>query len=148
MRKETDKMAYSQRVDLGFKVEYGTCTVVSATDATVISAKSLSNKAKQARQTMMNFPLFLTTSLAFSFLKSRVSATSVSHPVVDSHRHKLRSTGTTIAGVCLPSGVVVLGADTRATDDRIVVDKYCSKIHFLANGIYACGAGTSGDLGE
>jgi 20S proteasome alpha/beta subunit len=97
---------------------------------------------------MMKFPLFLTTSLAFSFLKGLVSATSVSHPVFDSHRHKLRSTGTTIAGVCLPSGVLVLGADTRATDDRIVADKYCSKIHFLANGIYACGAGTSGDLGE
>ena len=84
----------------------------------------------------------------------------------------LRSTGTTIAGLVLADRTVILGADTRATDDRMVADKYCSKIHpltttititqqqqqqqqqqtTLANStssvppIFACGAGTSGDL--
>jgi len=59
----------------------------------------------------------------------------------------LRSTGTTIAGIVLEeSGIVLLGADTRATDGTIVADKLCSKIHFLSKGMYACGAGTSADL--
>jgi 20S proteasome subunit beta 2 len=59
----------------------------------------------------------------------------------------LRSTGTTIAGLTLRDGTVILGADTRATDDRMVADKYCSKIHALVDRqVYACGAGTSGDL--
>lgn len=83
-------------------------------------------------------------------------------------KSKLRSTGTTIAGLVLADRTVVLGADTRATDDRMVADKYCSKIHALttqlaaattttttsvANStggsippIFACGAGTSADL--
>jgi len=30
---------------------------------------------------------------------------------------------------------VVLGADTRATEDTIVADKNCSKIHYIANNI-------------
>ena len=60
---------------------------------------------------------------------------------------KLRSTGTTIAGLVLDDGTIILGADTRATDDRMVADKQCEKIHPLVpNQIYACGAGTSGDL--
>ena len=68
---------------------------------------------------------------------------------------KLRSTGTTIAGLVLADRTVILGADTRATDDRMVADKYCHKIHPLTTtstvddsivAVYACGAGTSGDL--
>jgi len=67
--------------------------------------------------------------------------------VDDNLKIPLRSTGTTIAGLVLEeSGIVLLGADTRATDDRIVADKLCSKIHMLSKDIYACGAGTSGDL--
>jgi 20S proteasome subunit beta 2 len=99
----------------------------------------------------------------------------------------LRSTGTTIVGLVLADKTVILGADTRATDGRIVADKSCSKIHPLTSHddddintsttiattatkdihnvlqqhlqqsatvetsklqlpIYACGAGTSGDL--
>jgi 20S proteasome subunit beta 2 len=97
----------------------------------------------------------------------------------------LRSTGTTIVGLVLADKTVILGADTRATDGRIVADKSCSKIHPLTShdhdvtcttiltttmkdiqntvqqdlqrqstaletsnslSIYACGAGTSGDL--
>lgn len=80
-------------------------------------------------------------------------------------KSKLRSTGTTIAGLVLADRTVVLGADTRATDDRMVADKYCSKIHPLTTQlptttttsmanttvgsippIFACGAGTSADL--
>jgi len=53
-------------------------------------------------------------------------------------------TGTTIAGVVFKDGVV-LGADTRATEDTIVADKNCAKIHYIANNIYCCGAGTAAD---
>ncbi|XP_044170866.1 proteasome subunit beta type-10-like isoform X8 [Acropora millepora] len=40
---------------------------------------------------------------------------------------------------------VILGADTRATEDTIVADKNCSKIHYIAPNIYCCGAGTAAD---
>ncbi|KAI3381727.1 hypothetical protein SNEBB_008103 [Seison nebaliae] len=53
-------------------------------------------------------------------------------------------TGTTIVGVIFKDGVV-LGADTRATSDTIVADKNCSKIHYITNNIYCCGAGTAAD---
>ncbi|XP_072015106.1 proteasome subunit beta type-7-like [Amphiura filiformis] len=55
-----------------------------------------------------------------------------------------RKTGTTICGVVFKDGVI-LGADTRATEDTIVADKNCSKIHYLAPNIYCCGAGTAAD---
>ncbi|KAJ8299993.1 hypothetical protein KUTeg_021512 [Tegillarca granosa] len=38
-----------------------------------------------------------------------------------------------------------MGADTRATEDTIVADKNCSKIHYIAPNIYCCGAGTAAD---
>ena len=57
---------------------------------------------------------------------------------------KAVKTGTTIAGVVYKDGVV-LGGDTRSTEDTIVADKNCSKIHFLAKNIYCCGAGTAAD---
>ncbi|CAE1248529.1 PSMB7 [Acanthosepion pharaonis] len=53
-------------------------------------------------------------------------------------------TGTTIAGIIFKDGVV-LGADTRATDDTVVADKNCAKIHYIADNIYCCGAGTAAD---
>ncbi|XP_013412691.1 proteasome subunit beta type-7 [Lingula anatina] len=53
-------------------------------------------------------------------------------------------TGTTICGIIFKDGVI-LGADTRATEDTIVADKNCSKIHFIAPNIYCCGAGTAAD---
>lgn len=53
-------------------------------------------------------------------------------------------TGTTIAGAVF-SGGIVLGADTRATEDTIVADKNCEKIHYIAPNIYCCGAGTAAD---
>lgn len=79
---------------------------------------------------------------------------SLSLPRNEQHEHEhvapskttLRSTGTTIAGLVLKDQTVILGADTRATDDRMVADKYCEKIHRLTPQIFACGAGTSGDL--
>jgi len=40
---------------------------------------------------------------------------------------------------------IILGADTRATEDTIVCDKNCEKIHYIAPNIYCCGAGTSAD---
>lgn len=53
-------------------------------------------------------------------------------------------TGTTIAGIVFKDGVI-LGADTRATNDTIVADKNCMKIHYLAPNMYCCGAGTAAD---
>jgi 20S proteasome subunit beta 2 len=61
--------------------------------------------------------------------------------------NRLRSTGTTIVGCLAERGkYVVLGADTRATDDRMVADKRCEKIHRIATNVWCCGAGTSADL--
>eukprot|EP01104_Vermistella_antarctica_P007670 TRINITY_DN1880_c0_g2_i3.p1 TRINITY_DN1880_c0_g2~~TRINITY_DN1880_c0_g2_i3.p1 ORF type:complete len:294 (+),score=88.28 TRINITY_DN1880_c0_g2_i3:39-884(+) len=57
---------------------------------------------------------------------------------------KAFSTGTTIAGAIFKDGVV-LGADTRATEGPIVCDKNCEKIHYIADNIYCCGAGTAAD---
>lgn len=53
-------------------------------------------------------------------------------------------TGTTIVGVVYRDGVV-LGADTRSTNDTTVADKNCEKIHYIAPNIYCCGAGTAAD---
>eukprot|EP00010_Vexillifera_abyssalis_P008803 CAMPEP_0201550486 /NCGR_PEP_ID=MMETSP0173_2-20130828/6839_1 /ASSEMBLY_ACC=CAM_ASM_000268 /TAXON_ID=218659 /ORGANISM="Vexillifera sp., Strain DIVA3 564/2" /LENGTH=241 /DNA_ID=CAMNT_0047960467 /DNA_START=102 /DNA_END=823 /DNA_ORIENTATION=+ len=53
-------------------------------------------------------------------------------------------TGTTIVGLVYKDGVV-LGADTRATNGPIVEDKNCEKIHYMADNIYCCGAGTAAD---
>jgi 20S proteasome subunit beta 2 len=57
---------------------------------------------------------------------------------------KAMKTGTTIVGLIYKDGVV-LGADTRATNDTIVADKNCQKIHYIAENIYCCGAGTAAD---
>ncbi|XP_063234673.1 proteasome subunit beta type-7 [Bacillus rossius redtenbacheri] len=57
---------------------------------------------------------------------------------------KATKTGTTIVGIVYKDGVI-LGADTRATEDTIVSDKNCSKIHYLAGNMYCCGAGTAAD---
>ena len=57
---------------------------------------------------------------------------------------KATKTGTTIAGIIFKDGVI-LGADTRATNDTIVADKNCEKIHYLAPNMYCCGAGTAAD---
>lgn len=55
-----------------------------------------------------------------------------------------RKTGTTIAGVVFKDGVV-LGADTRATSGSTVFEKNCRKIHYIADTIMCCGAGTAAD---
>lgn len=55
-----------------------------------------------------------------------------------------RKTGTTIAGVVFADGVV-LGADTRATSGSTVFEKECEKIHYIADNIMCCGAGTAAD---
>ena len=57
---------------------------------------------------------------------------------------RAKKTGTTIVGVIFDGGVV-LGADTRATEGDTVADKNCEKIHFIADNIWCCGAGTSAD---
>ncbi|XP_014204084.1 proteasome subunit beta type-7 [Copidosoma floridanum] len=55
-----------------------------------------------------------------------------------------QKTGTTIAGIIYKDGVI-LGADTRATENTIVADKKSQKIHYLAKNMYCCGAGTAAD---
>ncbi|XP_005403668.1 PREDICTED: proteasome subunit beta type-10 isoform X2 [Chinchilla lanigera] len=57
---------------------------------------------------------------------------------------RAHKTGTTIAGLVFRDGVI-LGADTRATDDMVVADKNCEKIHYIAPKIYCCGAGVAAD---
>ncbi|KAJ2953783.1 hypothetical protein O0L34_g1410 [Tuta absoluta] len=57
---------------------------------------------------------------------------------------KATKTGTTIVGIVYADGVI-LGADTRATEDKLVSDKNCTKIHYLAPNMYCCGAGTAAD---
>eukprot|EP00116_Pleurobrachia_bachei_P003733 sb/3463995/ len=57
---------------------------------------------------------------------------------------KARKTGTTICGVMFNEGVV-LGADTRATGGSIVCDLNCEKIHYIADNVFCCGAGTAAD---
>jgi len=61
-----------------------------------------------------------------------------------SHFPKAKKTGTTIVGIIFKDGIV-LGADTRATEDTVVADKNCAKIHYIAPNIYCCGAGTAAD---
>lgn len=55
-----------------------------------------------------------------------------------------KKTGTTIAGIVYKGGVV-LGADTRATNGDQVAEKNCQKIHYVADNMYCCGAGTAAD---
>ena len=44
---------------------------------------------------------------------------------------KAISTGTTLAGCVYKDGVVI-GADARATEDTLIADKICNKLHYLA----------------
>ncbi len=67
---------------------------------------------------------------------------------------KAMKTGTTIVGLTfkvrpltllISQNGIVLGADTRATEGPIVADKNCEKIHYIADNIFCCGAGTAAD---
>ena len=61
--------------------------------------------------------------------------------------HRTRSTGTTIVALLANnSTVLILAADTRATDGTIVADKTCKKLHALSNNVWCAGAGTSADV--
>ncbi|GAB1609048.1 proteasome subunit beta type-7-like [Argonauta hians] len=77
----------------------------------------------------------------FVFDNCRRNAALVKNGAVLPRAYK---TGTTIAGIIFKDGVV-LGADTRATEDTVVADKNCAKIHYMADNIYCCGAGTAAD---
>jgi len=60
---------------------------------------------------------------------------------------KTRSTGTTITALLAQnSTVLILAADTRATDGSTVADKRCEKLHSLARNVWCAGAGTSADV--
>ncbi|XP_069774740.1 proteasome subunit beta type-7-like [Narcine bancroftii] len=57
---------------------------------------------------------------------------------------KPKKTGTTIAGIIFKDGVI-LASDTRATNDMVVANKDCIKIHHISPKIYCCGAGVAAD---
>jgi 20S proteasome subunit beta 2 len=63
---------------------------------------------------------------------------------------RTRTTGTTIVALIAAgddnSTVLILAADTRATDGSTISDNRCSKLHELANNVWAAGAGTSADV--
>ena len=63
------------------------------------------------------------------------------------HPPLAKTTGTTIAGIVFKGGVV-LGADTRATNGEEVAEKNCRKIHYVADNMYCCGAGTAADTDQ
>ncbi|CAB9497749.1 beta type-7 [Seminavis robusta] len=63
------------------------------------------------------------------------------------HMPLAKKTGTTIAGIVFKGGVV-LGADTRATNGDEVAEKNCRKIHYVADNMYCCGAGTAADTDQ
>ena len=65
----------------------------------------------------------------------------------DGQQLKTRSTGTTITALLAENNtVLILAADTRATDGSIVADKQCEKLHSLARNVWCAGAGTSADV--
>jgi 20S proteasome subunit beta 2 len=68
----------------------------------------------------------------FSFENCKRNAFLVDKNIIQ--MPKPTKTGTTIAGIIFKDGVV-LGADTRATDDTTVAEKNCHKIHFIAPNI-------------
>ncbi|KAL7536748.1 hypothetical protein ACHAXR_010836 [Thalassiosira sp. AJA248-18] len=72
------------------------------------------------------------------------SSASLSHSANKSILPLAKKTGTTIVGLVYKNGIV-LGADTRSTNDTTVADKNCEKIHYIAPNIYCCGAGTAAD---
>ncbi|VDK20843.1 unnamed protein product [Taenia asiatica] len=57
---------------------------------------------------------------------------------------KMTKTGTTLAAVTFDGGIV-LGADTRTTEGSIIANGSSEKIHYIADNIYCCGAGTAAD---
>jgi len=77
----------------------------------------------------------------------RQQQNSANHEQQSQYKLKTRSTGTTIAALLANnSTVVILAADTRATDDSTVADKRCEKLHTLAKNVWCAGAGTSADV--
>lgn len=77
-----------------------------------------------------------------ALLQSQQSSSN--NPSIPTKLPKALKTGTTIVGLVYKNGIV-LGADTRSTNDTTVADKNCEKIHYIAPNIYCCGAGTAAD---
>ncbi len=68
-------------------------------------------------------------------------------PPPSSSGPRTRKTGTTIVALLAEnSTVLILAADTRATDGTTVADKRCEKLHALAGNVWCAGAGTSADV--
>lgn len=68
-------------------------------------------------------------------------------PIQPRIKLKTRSTGTTITALLAQNNtVLILTADTRATDGSTVADKRCEKLHRLAKSVWCAGAGTSADV--
>ena len=58
-----------------------------------------------------------------------------------------RTAATTLAAARF-SGGVALGADSRATQDGVVADAFCDKLHKLADNCWAGGCGAAADADE
>jgi 20S proteasome subunit beta 2 len=104
-----------------------------------------SNNAKQKPWSLLP-SLQLALSTENSYYQEMNNPSPSLHSTLVSKK-SFRSTGTTIVGCLVEGGkFVILGADTRATDDEMVADKRCEKIHCIAPNVWCCGAGTSADL--
>lgn len=69
------------------------------------------------------------------------------HSLLKTEQLRTRSTGTTVVALLANnSTVLILAADTRATDGTIVADKSCKKLHALSSNVWCAGAGTSADV--
>ncbi len=80
-------------------------------------------------------------------IRQRTTSSSSYAPSPSPPKMKLRSTGTTIVALLAEnSTVLILAADTRATDGNTVADKRCSKLHVLSSNVWCAGAGTSADV--
>lgn len=82
--------------------------------------------------------------MAFSFENHERNANLIATGLAEP---KARKTGTTICAALYKDGVV-LGADTRSTSGSTVANKNCDKIHYLADNMYCCGAGTAADTAK
>jgi len=139
--------------------------------AAALTTEGESTKSQNIEGSEIQFPVYTTSKTSANYQSSLLTKTDLNtdgvggnelqcalqnqsptrnyqpHPSFPAgHIHnRYRKTGTTIVG-CIAENTLILAADTRATEGSIVADKLCEKVHCLAKNVWACGAGTSGDL--
>ena len=121
------------------------------TDCLVEEEKVVTDRERMARQ--QNDYESSPSLLSLHLEEKEEAATTIPTEPTSGHKNNVPSalfhfkkTGTTIAGCCVPDNHVVLAADTRATEDTMVADKTCQKLHCLCQNAWCAGAGTSADL--